>query len=133
MPFRGECVAVCINPKFVLQVWPLASGFIKRALDTNSISSFEGVTQDVFAGRALLWLAVDSEIRAAAITQLTNGACEIVACGGVGMHRWLSLIERIEDYAREEDCRCVRILGRKGWARVLKNYAAPHVLLERQL
>ena len=39
----------------------------------------------------------------------------------------------IEAYAKAEGCACVRIYGRKGWARVLKDYQVEQIVLERQL
>jgi hypothetical protein len=59
--------------------------------------------------------------------------CEIVACGGKEMRHWLHLIERIEQFARDEGCTATRIVGRKGWARVLKDYCARRVVLEKEL
>jgi hypothetical protein len=56
-----------------------------------------------------------------------------VACSGQNRERWLPLFEKIEQYAREEGCSCVRIYGRKGWERVLQGYRVEHVILERQL
>jgi hypothetical protein len=59
--------------------------------------------------------------------------CVIIACGGIDMPRWLPLIEGIEKYARAEGCAAVRIVGRKGWARVLPDYRVHRVVLERKL
>ena len=42
-------------------------------------------------------------------------------------------MSRIEGWARAEGAALVRIYGRKGWARVLKNYHVSNVVLERRL
>ncbi len=86
-------------------------------------------------GLYLLWLAVaDGEkIRAAGITSLAGDACEIIAVGGVGHKDWIRFIEGIEKYARAEGQKRVRIIGRKGWARLLPAYKQTAVVLERQL
>lgn len=104
----------------------------------GDLGSFEQVEFDVLAGDALLWLAYRKPvIEAAAVTQITQGdsgkVCTIVACGGSQRVRWLDLIGGIENYARQQDCRKTRIIGRKGWQRVLKKYSATKVLLERTL
>jgi hypothetical protein len=64
--------------------------------------------------------------------------CEIIACGGKGMRSprgqgWLHLIEKIEDYARAEGCSTVRVVGRKGWKRMLTDYRARRVILEKEI
>ncbi|VIO77386.1 hypothetical protein [Bradyrhizobium ivorense] len=90
------------------------------------------------SGRSLLWLAWDAlTIQAAAATVLINSevgkVCVITACGGVGMKRWLPLLDGIEAYARDEGCKRVRIYGRKGWMRVLEGYREKHVILDKDL
>jgi hypothetical protein len=49
------------------------------------------------------------------------------------MRRWLPLLAKIEAYARDENCRCVRIFGRVGWSRVLQGYAVKNVVLDKEL
>lgn len=130
--------AVCIAPDCVQFVWHKVSHLIKRAIERVDLGHFGKVQADVVNGNSLLWVAWDGDrIKGAAVTQLEQTekrlVCTIVACGGEDSYLWLHLIEKIEDYARAEGCDCVRIFGRKGWARVLKNYQAPSVILERQL
>ena len=49
------------------------------------------------------------------------------------MHRWIRLLEGIENFARAEGCEATRIIGRKGWARVLTSYQAKRIVLEKDL
>jgi len=49
------------------------------------------------------------------------------------MRRWIGLLERIEEFARAEGCEATRIIGRKGWARVLTSYQAKRIVLEKDL
>ena len=87
-------------------------------------------------------------IKAAAVTQLSelNGArfCSIVACGaspskpaarrrGRDRDEWLPLLAGLEHYARAESCKAMRIFGRRGWERLLPDYKAARVLLEKEL
>lgn len=126
--------AVCVDPKEIDKIWPKVSPLIGRAIDKVQFSDFETVERDVLLGGSLVWLAWDGEkILAAAVTQITGDVCEIVACGGSGLRRWQDLIGKLEDYARAEGCTRMRIIGRKGWARRLKDYWSPCVVLERHL
>lgn len=107
-------------------------------MERGDLGTFDEVEEDVMTGQALLWLIWRApEIEGAAITQIVitqkSRVCMIVACGGDNMRRWLPLVEKIENYARDEGCDAVRILGRKGWTRVLNGYRAPAVILERRL
>jgi hypothetical protein len=76
-------------------------------------------------------------ILAAAVTALhtVNGdkLCTIVACGGRERARWLALKSALEDFARAEGCRAIRILGRSGWARLLPDYSTTRILLQKEL
>ena len=51
----------------------------------------------------------------------------------VDMRRWIGLIEKIEEFARAEGCSATRIMGRKGWARVLASYRTKRIVLEKEL
>lgn len=107
-------------------------------MQRGDLGRFDDVEADVLDGRALLWLVWNEpDIEGCAVTQLgrteKSKVCTIVACGGEDARRWISLIGRIEEYARAEGCDVVRILGRKGWQRMLRNYSAPKVVLERRL
>jgi hypothetical protein len=98
-------------------------------------------------------------VQAAAVTELQRNewrkVCVIVACGApsgclpasgrsrpssrasasraADMRRWIGLIEKIEEFARAEGCSATRIMGRKGWARVLASYRTKRIVLEKDL
>jgi hypothetical protein len=129
--------AVCVDPKQVDAVWDRVSPWVKRAMERGDLGTFWDIELDVLDGKALLWLAWDGELKGCAITQITktekSKVCLIVACGGEKAKEWVHLIGKIEIYARDEGCDAVRILGRKGWLRVLKDYSAPKLVLEKRL
>lgn len=107
-------------------------------MQRGGLGRFADVERDVLEGHALLWLAWDGEtILCATVTRLAVGdvdkACEIVACGGGQVRRWIALIAAIETYARAEGCDVVRLMGRQGWASLLPQYRADKVILERAL
>ncbi len=124
---------VCVDPAHVNQIWPIVSDIVKRAID-RGFSSFPVIEANVLDGLFLLWLVIDrGKIIAACVTSLVGDACEIVATSGTGVNNWIHLIEGIEKYARAEGQARVRIIGRKGWARLLPTYKQTAVVLERQL
>lgn len=146
----SACELICIPPDCVHLVWPRVAGLIEAAMRRGDLSSFAAVAAAVGAGRAQLWVAVarPDEIAAAAVTELHQTewrkVCCIVACGAhqrvharlrrhEGKERWLHLLAPIEDFARAEGCDAMRIMGRKGWARVLPDYKVNRIVLEKEI
>jgi hypothetical protein len=151
---------VCVPPDRAAAIWPHVRALILAAMKRGGLSSFRPVEANVLAGDALLWLAWDgAHVQAAAVTELHatewRKACVIVACGApsgrsrpsiaredgrqpplrraMGMAAWLPLLAGIETYARAAGCACVRIMGRKGWARALPTYRTTRIVLEKEL
>jgi hypothetical protein len=124
---------VCVDPERVSEIWPHARSIIKAAIDRTELSSFEDLEQQVLAGDQLLWLAWSDRIEAAATTHLSRDVCTLTACSGYDRDRWLPLFAKIEEYAKAEGCKKMRLFGRKGWERVLDGYRVEHVILEKQL
>lgn len=128
---------VCVDPKNVHQIWPQAKDLIRAAIEQTDLSEFADIEYDVLNGDQFLWLAISDHIEAAATTHLikTRGkpVLIITACSGHQRERWLPLLSRIEHYARAEGARCVRLYGRKGWERALKDYRTEYVIMEKAL
>jgi hypothetical protein len=129
---------VCVDPKRVQEIWQHVAILLKKACSRTQLNAFEDIEADILSGRSLLWLAWNGRsVQSAAATVLINSetgkVCIITVCGGSKMRRWLTLIDQIEAYAKRECCTRVRILGRKGWLRVLDGYRQRHVIIEKQL
>jgi hypothetical protein len=129
-----------VPPDRVAAVWPHVRTLIYAAMKRGDLSSFRPVEAAVLAGDALLWLAWDpgaERIAAAAVTELHQSewrkVCVVVACGGAGVNRWIALLDGIEAYARATGCAAVRIMGRKGWIRLLGDYRMKRIVLEKDL
>ncbi len=128
----------CVDPALVSEIYPIVKDCIYQAIKRGNFGAYQPVENNVLAGRSLLWVAViDGRMRAAAVTSICQTewrrVCEIIACGGKGMSEWISLIEGLEKYARKEQCSAIRIIGRVGWQRVLKDYKPRRVILEKDL
>jgi len=129
--------AICVNPKDIHQVWPFVRTLVAKAMERGGITPISRVEHDLSTGGMLLWLAWGTGIEGVAVTELVNEnarkLCVIVACGGKEISRWLHLIGRIEQFARDENCEAMRIMGREGWAKMLPDYRRPYVVLEKRL
>jgi hypothetical protein len=129
---------VCVDPELIFDVWGPARPLIKAAIDATGISDFADIEHAVLSGDQLLWLAWSDRIEAAATTRLSPGLCTVTACSGQDRQRWLPLFAQIEDYARAEGAGTMRIVGRRGWGRVLDGYSVTndhgsYVVLEKVL
>ncbi len=157
------CHLVCVPPDKVALAWPPVRNLIFAAMKRGDLSSFGPVEDSVLRGDALLWLALSCEggdgvrIDAAAVTELHRTewrkVCVVVACGApsrvrpssrahasradasraTDTRRWIGLLEQIEEFARAEGCEATRIIGRKGWVRVLTSYQTKRIVLEKDL
>lgn len=111
--------------------------WLRAAYENPSDETLEGTKSDVFFGRALLWLAVEGKKPIAAavskvwITQKSK-VCSVLAVGG-NAKGWPNLLNPIENYAAAEGCASVRLEGRRGWARVFKDYTQPWIVLEKKV
>lgn len=129
---------LAVDPPLVAGVWPHARAMVKRAIDRTALCNFDHVEREVLSGLQQLWLGWDgTAIKVAAVTQLVmlgdHKICVLVACGGSGRQEWLPLIAGLEQFARNEGCRAMRIIGRKGWSRVLEDYPVKYVVMEKEL
>jgi hypothetical protein len=122
---------ICVAPDEVSKVWPYAGPMIRSAIERTELGDFEPLEREVLAGDQLLWLAISDHIEAAATTHLSRNVCTLTACSGHQRERWLPLFAKIEKYAKDEGCRAMRVIGRKGWERVLDGYRVEHVILEK--
>jgi hypothetical protein len=137
-PAGGSTRLVCIDPEHVHAVWPLVAPLLKQAIVKTGLSAFAAIERDILDGNSLLWIAWNgSVVEAAASTSLqqtdAGKVCIITACAGTGMARWLPLIRGVEAYAQAEGCRCVRIFGRRGWARALDGYEEAYSIIDKRL
>jgi hypothetical protein len=89
-------------------------------------------------GSLLVWLARnDSELFGIAITQLRPShsglQCWVILVAGKRLKLWRHLIERIEQFAKDEGCSVLRWEGRKGWGRIFPESRLAYVAYEKRL
>ncbi len=130
-------IVVCVDPAFVHLVWPKVSHWIRVAYESNqSDETFEDTERDVLAHYALLWVITkDTAPVGAAVSKIwatrKEKICSVLAVGGAG-DDWPALLAPIEQYAQQQKCNAVRMDGRKGWARVFRDYHQPWITLEKR-
>lgn len=119
-------------------VWPLIEPFLQEALEYGNgrwaSRDFQGFCRDDVMQ---LWLILDNgAVTAMAITELINypqkKICRIVVCGGRNVGRWLNERRHIDEWARQNGCQAMELIGREGWARMMPDWRRM-VFLEKDL
>jgi hypothetical protein len=125
----------------VMDYWPKVATWLDTAYGKNDIPMPETMRDDLLQGFKQLWVAWEpppaNQIIGAALTRLARMRsglhCEIVACAGHEVERWVDGIALIEAWAKIEGCKKVTIVGRPGWMKLLRNYRQREVMLELEL
>lgn len=98
---------------------------IRRLLDKavrRGGNSWAEVQRKLQNGQAQLWLAVEDEPVAAMVTKLDGKVLEVWLAGGAVLSGAVPFLETAIAAAREVGATSGRIVGRKGWERVLAPY-----------
>jgi hypothetical protein len=128
---------ICVPPDQVKEAWPRIAYLVSQALECGDTPLSE-VESDVMAGRGLLWLVVeDRQVLAAVTTHLETvkgiKVCTISSCAGGPIEKIMPFIGRLEQYGRDEKCQRMRVNGRRGWGKLLKDYELTQTVLEKAL
>lgn len=113
-------------------------GWLALALREDPRGSLSGLLGDIQGERAQLWAVEDGQgTHALVVTRIGRyelcDVLEIQLCAGSGMHHWLHLLRDLEAHGRALGCRLVEVRGRRGWERMLPEYALRGIALEKEL
>lgn len=130
---------ICVPPGLVNELRPLVETLVARAVKRGGNREVSDVWERLSDGRFLLWIAEDGgDIQSIGITALyvddSGRFCHVAYCAGkLALILWG--LPQLEDYARRESCKRVRLSGRDGWERVFKDYelvrTTPMIVLEK--
>jgi hypothetical protein len=134
-PFR---VRLAMVPEHMISaIWPVALPFLKAAEEEGSLQAVNDWLGDCINGKAQLWVVVSDvdTVEGAGVTRLVGAPggklCIIEAFGAKrGNDELLGTVER---WAKDEGCNMMRVYGRLGWMRRLKDYRPTGVILDRTL
>lgn len=108
-----------VPPPYSVDVWDKVTTILANAAERGGYA-LEEVKADLDAGLAQLWLTLDGEPINATVTRRDGETIEIWLCGGAVLSGCLPYLETILEAARADGATNGRIIGRKGWARVLR-------------
>ncbi len=114
-----------ITPESIDEVWDQVAPLLKPAVDLHDGYYMRDVYNELRSGRQMLWVyAIGREIKAAIVVEVLQyprkRSVMVVFAGGALMVEWLEYFETLKQYARAVGAKDIEVIGRCGWARVLK-------------
>lgn len=109
-----------IEPPIQPWLWLKAKALLWPAIERGGNHAAQ-VEAELGAGRAQLWLGVEGDAPViAAISRMDGDTFEIWLAAGPILSRGLRFLDRAIEAAKEDGATNGRIIGRKGWQRVLR-------------
>jgi len=138
---------VYIPPKNISKVWILAKPYIDDALAySNSHHHSDHFFELMTKGKLQLWILWDDtknttqeKMNGVVISEIIQRSIKKVfhlpIVTGKNRQRWQHLIEKLEDFAKDQGCDLMELIARPGWQKILDkyNYKKTHVILEKEL
>jgi hypothetical protein len=116
------------------ETWAKARPLIKRALKySGGTHTPEDVFDAITSGGAQLWCGAASVIVTQIVVYPRLKACRIWLAGGDMAELTETMLPDVEAWAKAKGCKRMQVVGRKGWARVLRDYREPSVVLEKEI
>jgi hypothetical protein len=109
-----------VPPPYDDLTWSAVFGLLDTAVRRGGNDWIE-VSDDLATGRAQLWLGtVGDRPEIAAVSRLDGDTFEVWLAGGPIVPKWLPHLETAVEASKEAGTTNGRIIGRKGWERVLR-------------
>ncbi len=117
-------------------IWPQVKAQLEKALD-GSYSSYD-ILNYIKENRMQLWISWNDGIEASFVTEVCDypqmRVMRWVLAGGSNMESWLKpLTEKVEAWAKRNNCQRLEIVGRKGWTKVLRDYEPQAVYFVKEI
>lgn len=136
-PERGSAEAFALQPDQIAEFWHLIEPFLRRIERPDW--TIEHVKAQLETAQAQLWGVQDHRrIVMVLVTKIETtplgprGLLWIAA--GDGLETGLALFrEHVESWMKARGCKSIRIIGRRGWGKVLPTYKETATMFEREL
>lgn len=129
----------CLGANEIDELWPLYGHHLERLEREGGLLVASAIREDLKAERRQLWGYQAPEIIIVAVTELYQSPkglmCLIQA--GCGTETQKGQIEQIifeiERWAKSQGCTRIRLGGRYGWKRRLKDFSEVGIILEKEI
>lgn len=127
-----------VRPDHARVYWPHIEPLIARAAEYGWNTTDE-VLALIEQSQAQCWLALDEgRLIGTWITKIEQSGkgrfCLVWLAAGERVNEWIPLVrEYTEPWARENGCKEMQIIGRKGWVKKLPDYKWTAIVLRKEL
>jgi hypothetical protein len=135
MPYSDN-VCVQVDPEDLEFIWSQVEPQISRALE-GSYSSYD-IMKYIKENRMQLWISWNDGIEASFVTEVCDypqiRVMRWVLAGGSNIENWLNpMKEKVESWAKKNNCQRLEIVGRKGWTKILRDYEPQAVYFVKEI
>lgn len=121
-------------------LWPHVEGWFQAAIEKGDRWwTIEEAYRRACLGQLAMWVAAndDHNIVGAALCEISDYSdrkvCHVALMGGRGLKGLVSVLPKIEAWAKWRGCSESIIRGRKGWQRALPDYRPAFVELSKRI
>ena len=121
----------------LLFIWSQVSPLLEKALDETY--TIKDILYGLSNERMQLFISWnDNKIESAVVTEIAQypraKILRYFLAGGTNLDNWLERIqEKIEKFAKQNECTHLEVAGRKGWVRKLKGYQMKAIILSKEI
>lgn len=109
-------------PPYGAEQWAAAKALLAKAVERDG-NDWAALTTALDSNRAQLWLTVDDKGPVAAmVTRIDGDTLEVWLAGGAVLSGSVPYLETAIEASKDIGTTNGRIIGRKGWERVLRQY-----------
>lgn len=123
----------CLGADQIDPLWDELAPHLYRLERTGCVSAQE-IREALCDMRMQAWgLQEGPKVVGVAVTKITGNTCEVVGGAGSAPYDAMRELHReIETWARTQGCQRMRLMGRKGWLKLL-NYTQTGIVAEKEL
>lgn len=132
-----------VSPEALPQIWG-RFGVGQMFRDHEDIAGGHWTTDFLYSeierGAQQLWVIAgqDETIKAALVTDISpyrNGfkTCMVTVIVGKEPRSWIALRGELEQWAKEQGCEKIEMIGRVGWKRIIPDWKPTHIFFEKAL
>jgi hypothetical protein len=125
-----------VQPAELGNVWGRVAPLIERGLSRGCGFAIDDVHASLEAGRRQLfvtWPGLDCALVTEDIAYPRERVLHVFLLAGRLPGDWRQILGGLEAWAASRGCRAIELRGRRGWTRKLAGYAAPAVIMRKEL
>jgi hypothetical protein len=118
-------------------IWSQVSPLLEKALDETY--KIDDILHGLSNNRMQLFISWNNnKVESAVVTEIAAypqaKILRYFLAGGTNLNNWLERIQnKIEEFAKRENCTHIEVAGRKGWVKKLKGFKIKAYLLNKEI